>query len=137
MAGGAGAGVDESGEASVRFPHRAQLGAGVGGREHEMHVVGHQAISPAGDAVGAAALGEKIAIERVVARLGEQRLAAIAALGHVMRQAGNRDAGKARLGSIISRVYGAGYEFADFVSVPTNAGAWCRFWASKPWRPEA
>jgi hypothetical protein len=45
-----------------------------------MNEVGHEAIAPAGDAVGAAALGEQVAIEGIIARLGEQRLSTIAPL---------------------------------------------------------
>ena len=102
MAGRAGAGVDERGEAPMRFPHRPRQRVGVGGDQNELNVVGHQAIGPAGDPVGAAALGEKIAIEGVIARLGEQRLPAIAALRHVMGQAGNGDAGETRHQASIS-----------------------------------
>lgn len=47
------------------------------------------------DAVGPAALGETIATERVVGRLDEVRLAAIAALRDVMWRTGCGDAGEA------------------------------------------
>ena len=71
-----------------------------------MNVVGHQAIGPAGDPIGSAALGEQVAIESVIARFGEQRLSTIAPLRHMMGQAGNGDAGKARHdGSIITSRY--------------------------------
>ena len=58
-----------------------------------MNVVGHEAIGPTGE-VGAAALGEQVAIEGIIARLGEQRLSTIAPLRHVMGRAGNGDARK-------------------------------------------
>ena len=60
--------VDERGEAPMRLPHRPGKGVGVGGGQDEVNVVGHEAIGPAGDAVGAAALGEQVAIERIIAR---------------------------------------------------------------------
>ena len=59
-----------------------------------MNVVGHKAIGPAGDAVGAAALGDEVAIEGIIARLGKQRLSTIAPLRDVMGRAGDGDAGK-------------------------------------------
>ncbi len=52
-------------------------------------MIGREAIGPAGDAIGLAALGEEFAVERVVLGLDEDRLAPIAALGNVMRDAGN------------------------------------------------
>src|SRR5271165_473095 len=59
-----------------------------------MNVFGHQAIGPAGHAVGPTALGDEVAIEGVVARPGEQGLPTIAPLCDVMRQAGNGDTGE-------------------------------------------
>ena len=87
----------------MRLTDRPRQGGGVGGRKDEMDVVGHQAIGPAGDAVGSAALGEQIAIESVIARLGEQRLATVAPLRDVMRQAGDDNAGETRHSAIIAR----------------------------------
>lgn len=55
-----------------------------------------EAIGPAGDAIGLAALGEEIAMERISLGLGEDRLAPIAAPGNMMRDAGNGDASDAR-----------------------------------------
>ena len=52
-----------------------------------MHVVGHQAVGPDLDRALRALLGEQVAIERVVGRLEEYRLAAVAALGHVVGKA--------------------------------------------------
>jgi hypothetical protein len=40
-------------------------------------------------------LGWKVEVERIIALLEEGPLAPIAALGHVMREAGNDDAGQA------------------------------------------
>lgn len=50
-----------------------------------MDVTGHEAIGAAGDAIGLAALGEEIAIERVVPGRDEDRLAPIAAPGDAGR----------------------------------------------------
>ncbi len=80
MAGRAGVRVDERGEAPMRLPHRPRKGVRVGGGQDEMNVVGHEAIGPAGDAAGATALGEQVAIEGIIARLSEQRLPTIAPL---------------------------------------------------------
>lgn len=55
-------------------------------------MIGHEAIGPAGDAIGLATLGEKVAIKRVVAFAREQRLATIAALRDMMGSAGEDDA---------------------------------------------
>ena len=62
MAGRAGVRVHERGEAPMRLPHRPGKGVRVGGGQDEMNVVGHEAIGPAGDAVGVTALGEQVAI---------------------------------------------------------------------------
>ena len=64
----------------MRLPHRPRKGVRVGGGQDEMNVVGHEAIGPAGDAVGAAALGKQVAIEGIIAGLSEQRLSTIAPL---------------------------------------------------------
>jgi hypothetical protein len=69
-----------------------------------MDVVGHEAIGPAGDAVGAAALGDEVAIEGIIARLGKQRLSTIARSRHVMGRAGNGDARKTSHGPAITVV---------------------------------
>ena len=54
-----------------------------------MNVIGHQAIGPDLDRCPTAALGEDVAIERVIVWFEEDALAAIAALGHMMRKPGN------------------------------------------------
>jgi hypothetical protein len=58
-----------------------------------VHVVRHLAIGPHLDPEPLARFREPIAIKRVAGVLGENALAPIAALGDVMRQAGNHDAG--------------------------------------------
>ena len=64
--------------------------------QHEVDVVGHQAIGPYLDRGLAAALGQEIAIEGVVGRFEEDLLAPIAALRHMMGNAGNNNAANAR-----------------------------------------
>ena len=89
MAGCAGARVHERGEAPMRLPHRPRKSVRVRGGQDEMNVVGHEAAGPAGDAAGATALGEQVAIEGIIARLGEQRLSTIAPLAS--RDGASRD----------------------------------------------
>jgi len=60
-----------------------------------VNVVGHLAIGPDRDAEAPAALGEPVAIERIVVGRREDALAAMAALRDVVRGAGNDDAGDA------------------------------------------
>ena len=62
-------------------------------------MVGHQAIGPHRNARLAAARGEEIAVERIIAVLEEHLLTPIAALRDMMRQTGHDDAGKAGHGS--------------------------------------
>ena len=69
-----------------------------------MDVVGHQAIGPDLDAEATAGFGEPIAIERIVAVLEKDALAPVAALGHMMRQAGDDDAGDAGHGRRLARM---------------------------------
>ena len=67
--------------------------------EDEMHVVRHQAVGPAGDAVLAALAGQEIAIEFVVVIAEEHPLAPVAALREVMgkpRDDETSDAGHGR-----------------------------------------
>jgi hypothetical protein len=60
-----------------------------------MNVIGHLAIGPDLDAEPPAGFAKPIAIERVIAVLEEYALAPVAALGDMMRQPGNDDAGDA------------------------------------------
>ena len=59
----------------MRLADRAREPVRRSQREHEMDVVGHQAIGPHLDRLLAAALGEHVAVKRVVGRL-EDDLAA-------------------------------------------------------------
>jgi len=66
-----------------------------------MRSIRPEAIGPAGDSIGLAALGDKIAIEGIVRPLREESHAPVAALRHVMGQAGDDDAGQARHGAMM------------------------------------
>ena len=59
-----------------------------------MHVVRHQAPGPHRDVGGAAVLGEQVAIERIVGVGEESARTAVAALGDVVRVAGDDDTGE-------------------------------------------
>lgn len=63
-------------------------------RAAPLDVVWHQAIGPDRYARSPRSLGEEIEVEFVVAILEEGALAAIAALGHVVRDTGKDNAGE-------------------------------------------
>jgi hypothetical protein len=69
---------------------------GVGDPELRGHLTRYPFLTPC----LAAALGEQTAVERVVGRFKEDRLAVIAALGHVMRKSSGNDAAEACHGSV-------------------------------------
>jgi hypothetical protein len=79
----------------MRFAHRKAQRRLVGRSEHEVYVVGHQAIGPHLHAAPGRLLSEQIAIDLLVAGLEEDRLAPDAPLGHMMREAGDDDASEA------------------------------------------
>jgi hypothetical protein len=66
----------------------------VSGGEHNVDVVGHQAIGPHFRLRAIGGAGEQIEIERIVSLLEECRLPPVAALGNVVGNAGNDDAGQ-------------------------------------------
>ena len=57
-----------------------------------MHVIGHQAVGPDVRPGAPRRLREQIAVELIIAVFEEGLLAAVAALGHVVRQAGQNEA---------------------------------------------
>jgi hypothetical protein len=67
-----------------------------------MDMVGHEAIGPAGDAIGGATLREEITIEGIIAFLHENRLSPIATLRDMMRKIGDNDASKAGHEAIVA-----------------------------------
>jgi hypothetical protein len=60
-----------------------------------MDMIGHQDPRPDFDIRGAAGLGQQIAIERVIGLAEKCLRAPIAALGHVVRDAGNNESREA------------------------------------------
>ena len=104
MAGLARPRVDVASVEPVRPGQRQRERRTVVGSEDQMDVVRHQAIGPAGDAEAPAGFGEPVLVERIVAVLEENPLAAIAALGDVMGQARDDDAGDAGHGRTIAEM---------------------------------
>src|SRR6202789_3988122 len=96
MAGLARPGVDEARIEPMRARQRQSEPGGVGGRENQMHMVGHQTISPNLDVEFGAGFGEPISIERVVVVAEENTLASVASLRDMMRRARENDACDAR-----------------------------------------
>ncbi len=70
-------------------------GLGLRRRQQQVDVVRQQAIGRADDAVKLQPLSDKIAIQRVIRRLGKDRHLTIAVLGDVMGNVGQDDAGEA------------------------------------------
>ena len=96
-------GVDEVGIAPMSFPDRPAQTIGRF-RRHQVDMVGHEAIGPDLHAGLARLLGQQIAIDLMIAVLEEDRLPPVAALGLVMREAGNDQAGEARHGKGHSKI---------------------------------
>jgi len=78
--------VDAPGVAAMRLAERSAQGLGVRRHQDQVHVVGHQAVGPAGDPGRRAVLGQEPAVGRVVLVAEEDRLAPVATLRHVMGQ---------------------------------------------------
>ncbi|MDX6751047.1 hypothetical protein SH611_14595 [Geminicoccaceae bacterium 1502E] len=72
-----------------------------------MNVVGHQAPRPDLEAGGARVLAQEPLVEGVVVRAEEHLLAAVAALGNVVQQAGGDDAGETGHAARVARDRGA------------------------------
>jgi len=87
--------VNEAGVTPVDGRQRAAQGVAVAAHQDEMHMVRHQAPGPHCNGGRATVLAEEIAVERVIGVAEEDAGATVAALGDVMRQAGNDDASKA------------------------------------------
>ena len=76
--------ADEGGVAPVRLAHGQGEARPVLGGEDQVDVVGHKTIGPARDVAAAQLRAHQIKIDRLVARLQEDRLAAVAPLGHMV-----------------------------------------------------
>jgi len=92
MAGHAQTRIDGCTLASVRLAQRPPERGGRVGDEDEVHVVGHQTISPASHAMFAPLFGEQMFVEFVVVVPKEDLITAVAALSDMMRNTGNDEA---------------------------------------------
>jgi hypothetical protein len=81
--------------AAVELTERPRKAIRVGRHQHDVHMVRHQAIRPNLGLRPLGGGGEQIEIKRIIAILEERPLPVIPALRHMMRQAGNDDAGQA------------------------------------------
>jgi len=91
--------VDDRAIAPMRLAERPPEPLAGGGDEDQVDMVGHQAMAPDLDPVLARLLGEQVTVEFMVGVREEHGLAPIAALGDMMRQAGDdetRDASRGR-----------------------------------------
>ena len=79
----------------MRLRQRGAQPVGIGGHEDKVDVIVHQAPGEAFHPRFRAALAQEINVEQAVLVGEEDRLPAIAALGDVMRDAGDDDAGEA------------------------------------------
>lgn len=108
MAGPAPAGVDKVGVAAVSFADGTAEAVALGGLQDQVDVIGHQAVGPHGDAGFGCLFGEQVEIDFVVAVLKEDGLAAVSALGHMMRKAWNDDTSESRHAETIAFLRGIG-----------------------------
>ncbi len=83
--------VDEAGIATMQLAKGAAQSV-LGGDDDGVNKIGHQAITPDLDLRSRRRLCEQVEIQRVFAILEEGRLAPVAALRHVMREAGDDEA---------------------------------------------
>ncbi len=87
--------VDEAGVEAMRSRQRQRQPVRVGGSKNEVDVVGHLTIGPNFDGEAPAAFGEPVAIQRVVVVGEKDPLATVPALGDMVGNVGNDDAGNA------------------------------------------
>src|SRR4051794_30783969 len=87
--------LNDPGVIAMHSRQRAAQSVSIGRNEDQVHMVRHQASGPHRDIGGAAMLGEQVAIERIVVVAEEGPRATVAALGDVVRVAGNDDTGEA------------------------------------------
>jgi hypothetical protein len=95
VAGHARTCIDEAAIAPVCLADCARQALGRCGRQHEMNMVRHQAPGPARYTIRSTACRQQIAVKRIVALLVKDGFTPVAALRHMMRQSGNREAGDA------------------------------------------
>jgi hypothetical protein len=73
----------------VRAPHDASQGTGAVGHGDQVDVIAHQAVGPDAQVVAFRVAAEQVEIELAIQVSCENVLAGVAALGHLMRQAGD------------------------------------------------
>ena len=95
MAGAPAPRRDDARIAPMHGGERPAQPVGVGRHQDEMHMVGHQTPRPHVDIGLAAVLRQEIAVERIIAVAAKGARAAVAALGDMVRNAGDDDAGEA------------------------------------------
>ncbi len=86
--------MNDAGIAAMHRRKRAAQPVGIGRHQDEMHVVGHQAPGPYFNTCRAAALGQQIAVERIIVGAEECARSAIATLGDMVGKTGDDDAGE-------------------------------------------
>lgn len=79
--------VDHRGIAPVRDGQRSAQPSWICWHGHQVNMVGKEAVRPDGHLFPLAVFGQEVAVDLVVESAEEGRLAPIASLGHVMRQA--------------------------------------------------
>ena len=97
----------------MHIPQRPPKAVGIGRHQHEMDMVGHQAIGPHLRPRPLCRLGKEIEIERAVSLLEERLLTTVATLRDVVRDAGNNASGQAGHGLRVT-------EFGDLVKCHRN-----------------
>ena len=95
MAGHPQAGVDVSGMAPMGIGKGAAQPVLIAGHDDDVTMIGHQTMGPDLGPGPARRLAQQIATEGLVAVFKEGPGAPVAALGHVMGQTGNDEAGQA------------------------------------------
>jgi hypothetical protein len=87
--------VDKAGIAPVKIAEGPPQPVRIARHQDDVNMVGHQAIGPDLGLRAPRCIGQQIEIDRIIAVLEKGPLAPIAALGHMMRNAGHHEARKA------------------------------------------
>ena len=83
----------------MRLGERGTQALGGRRRQDEVDVIGHQTLGEAPNALRGAGVGDEVAIDGIILIAEEDRLAPIAALGDVVGDVGNHQAGEAAMSS--------------------------------------
>ncbi len=103
MAGHAHPGIDVAGIVAVHVAEGAAETFLIARHGDDVNVVGHQAVGPDLDPCPSCRIRQQVEVQFVVAILEEGLLAAVAALRHVVRDAGEHDAWEAGHGWRLTR----------------------------------